>query len=119
MVGGESETRGRDVAPASNPRAALEHPEQMRDWQKSLAAETVPSSSDSPVPDPKAASWSPQLIWSAVTAVLVFVILVTVRPPIVESLDREKPLEPRRLNWPLVLVSSLSAGAATLLLSTL
>jgi hypothetical protein len=89
----------------------------MRDWQKSLSAEASASSPDTPVPETKTPNLSPQIIWSAVTAVLVFAILVAVRPVFVESVDREKPLEPRRLNWPLVFVSSLASGAVVLLLS--
>jgi len=92
----------------------------MRDWQKSLTAEvpTAPAS-DATLSEAKTPAFSPQVMWSAVTVVLVFAILVSVRPPLVETLDREKPLEPRRLNWPLVLVSSVGAGVVVLLLSIL
>jgi len=92
----------------------------MRDWQKSLSAE-VPTASapDAAIPEAKTPAFSPQVVWSAVTVVLVFAILVSVRPPLVETMDRVKPLEPRRLNWPLVLVSSVGAGAVVLLLSIL
>ena len=86
----------------------------MRDWQKSLATET---STDAAQPETQAPNWSSQVTWSVATAVLTFVVLITVRPPFVESSDREKPLEPRRLNLPLVFVSSLTAGAVVLLLS--
>jgi len=120
MVGGEGETRWGHVASFANPCAPLEHyTEQMRDWQKSLSAETPAANPDTSVPEAKTAQLSPQITWSAVTVVLVFAILVSVRPTFVESVDREKPLEPRRLNWPLIFVSSLASGIVVLLLSVL
>lgn len=90
----------------------------MRDWQKSLTLESAPVS-DPPLPDTKATPLPPQVMWSAATAILVFAVLVSVRPPFVESSDMEKPLEPRRLNWPLVVVSAVSSGLVVLLVSSL
>jgi len=91
----------------------------MRDWQKSLSAEAPSTGSDSAVPEAKAPTVSPQVMWSLVTSVLTFAILVSVRPSFAETQDREKPLEPRRLNWPLVVVTSVAAGAVVLVLSVL
>ena len=94
----------------------------MRDWQKSFAEEiapVAPSASDASLAETKAASVSPQIIWSLATTVLVFAVLASVRPPFVESGDREKALEPRRTNWPMVVVASVASGAVVLLLSSM
>lgn len=99
------------------------HSKQMRDWQKSIAEEILPvtssASSNAALAETKAPSFSPQIIWSAVTTFLVFAVLASVRPPFVESGEREKPLEPRRTNWALVLVAAIASGAVVLVLSSI
>jgi hypothetical protein len=93
----------------------------MRDWQKSIAEEIapLPTASDAALSETKTPSVPPQIMWSAVTTLLVFAVLATVRPPFVESGEREKALEPRRTNWALVTVVAVASGAVVLVLSSI
>ena len=86
---------------------------QMRDWQRNLAndaAETVET-----VADTKTTGLPPQIVWSLSVFTLVFVVLAILKPPFVESAEREKPLEPRRTQWGIVFVTAAAAGGLVLL----
>lgn len=89
----------------------------MRDWQRSLASDTVETLKS--VADTKTTNVPPQIVWSLAVFILVFAVLGFLRPPFVESSEREKLLEPRRVQWGIVFVTAAAAGGLVLLGSSL
>lgn len=88
----------------------------MRDWAKTLANEALQVPTQT-VPETKATNFPPQITSAAIVFFAVFALLTILRPPFVESADKERPMEPRKLQWHMVLAASASAAGIVILSS--
>jgi hypothetical protein len=93
----------------------------MRDWQKSIEVKTEASGTEQ-VSDSKANIDTEKSLsifsWSIATFILSFFLLYILRPPFIETQEKQKLFEEKKLSWVSITIFSFAASLIVALLSS-
>jgi hypothetical protein len=95
----------------------------MRNWQKSIEVVSSDSAASSQIPDPKTNIDTEKnvniLVWSFATFILTFFVLYILRPPFIETQEKQKLFESKQISWVSVTVYSLASAGIVFLFGSI